>query len=431
MSRIAKLLERAKTRLLPPSSRSFHRRVDTLNAKLDRFSSNVADQLRGIELVQRDTLALCQELMRRYEQVQREQADLIRQQGALVQARTMHNQFFLQEIYRNGDEEDRDMMKRLFASIPPATGAMRVSQLATARLAHELDVICAHLGIEYWFSFGSLVATVYREGAIPWDDDVDVGMRRKDVDRLATYLRKVNDPSYEESAIGKGYEVTVIYDGIVKVRQVRFCSTDKSIPCFIDLSAYDTSLVCDEASNRRMWELHNQMVSELEGMMLPDGPLSYWATHPFLRGQGSGVCSQVIAVEWDALDQKCEEQCVQQIEDVMWRYLDKARKEGLIGATDDEPGDSAAALVFSIESLCEVPDRSFYWDITHILPTQSACYEGYGVRVPREPVKICDVSYGRETPYLPTDILGHNHYAGGALEAAEALQAMRAFAQGA
>jgi hypothetical protein len=272
---------------------------------------------------------------------------------------------------------------------------------------------------------------VYREGAIPWDDDVDVGMRRKDVDRLATYLRKVNDPSYEESAIGKGYEVTVIYDGIVKVRQVRFCSTDKSIPCFIDLSAYDTSLVCDEASNRRMWELHNQMVSELEGMMLPDGPLSYWATHPFLRGQGSGVCSQVIAVEWDALDQKCEEQCVQQIEDVMWRYVDKARKEGPIGATDDEPGDSAAALVFSIESLCEVPDRSFYWDITHILPTQSACYEGYGVRVPREPVKICDVSYGRETPYLPTDILGHNHYAGGALEAVEALQAMRTFAQGA
>ncbi len=431
MSRITKLLERAKKRLLPPSSRSFHRRVDTLNAKLDRFSSNVADQLRGIELVQRDTLEVCQELMRRYEQMQREQAELIRQQGALVQARTMHNQFFLQEIYRNGDEEDRDMMKRLFASIPQATGAMRLSQLATARLAHELDAICEHLGIEYWFSFGSLVAAIYREGAISWDDDIDVGMRRADLERLASYLREVNDPSHEGPAIGKGYEVTVIYDGIVKVRQVRFCSTDKRIPCFIDLSAYDMSLVCDEASNRRMWELHYQMLSELEGMMMPDGPLSYWATHPFLRGRGSGTCAQVIEVEWDALDKNCEERCVRQIEDVMWRYLDKARKEGLICAQYDEPGEDVVALVFSMESLCEVPDRPFYWDVRNILPTQSARYEGYRVRVPREPIEICDISYGRETPYLPTDILGHNHYAGGALEAAEALQAMRTFAQGA
>lgn len=51
-------------------------------------------------------------------------------------------------------------------------------------LLQEFDRLCRKAGIKYWIFFGSLLGTVRHKGFIPWDDDVDIVVPRKDFDRL-------------------------------------------------------------------------------------------------------------------------------------------------------------------------------------------------------------------------------------------------------
>ena len=51
----------------------------------------------------------------------------------------------------------------------------------------KLDEICRNNGFRYAIYYGTLLGAVRHKGFIPWDDDVDVIMRRPDFDRLLEY----------------------------------------------------------------------------------------------------------------------------------------------------------------------------------------------------------------------------------------------------
>ncbi|MBQ5951072.1 MAG: LicD family protein [Lachnospiraceae bacterium] len=53
-------------------------------------------------------------------------------------------------------------------------------------LLYELDRVCRELGVQYCLSNGSLIGAVRDGHFIPWDDDVDVMMLRKDYDILVS-----------------------------------------------------------------------------------------------------------------------------------------------------------------------------------------------------------------------------------------------------
>ncbi|MGI5989652.1 MAG: LicD family protein [Lachnospiraceae bacterium] len=52
------------------------------------------------------------------------------------------------------------------------------------RLLAELDRVCRLHGIKYYLDSGTLIGAVRHHGAIPWDDDVDVTMKRSDYERF-------------------------------------------------------------------------------------------------------------------------------------------------------------------------------------------------------------------------------------------------------
>jgi len=52
----------------------------------------------------------------------------------------------------------------------------------------KLDEICKKLNIHYYMAFGTLIGVVRHKGFIPWDDDIDVMMLRKDYEILKDYM---------------------------------------------------------------------------------------------------------------------------------------------------------------------------------------------------------------------------------------------------
>lgn len=65
-----------------------------------------------------------------------------------------------------------------------ATGVMRQIQLLSVELLRLFDKICQKHNIQYWLDYGTLLGAIRHGGFIPWDDDVDIGMLRKDYEKF-------------------------------------------------------------------------------------------------------------------------------------------------------------------------------------------------------------------------------------------------------
>lgn len=65
-----------------------------------------------------------------------------------------------------------------------SSSEIRRLQLEELSVLDELDRICKKHGLRYYLTAGTLLGAVRHGGFIPWDDDVDVAMPRKDYDKL-------------------------------------------------------------------------------------------------------------------------------------------------------------------------------------------------------------------------------------------------------
>lgn len=61
---------------------------------------------------------------------------------------------------------------------------LRQCQLVMLRMLKIFDYLCVKHGIKYFLTGGSLIGAVRHQGFIPWDDDLDVGMLRRDYERF-------------------------------------------------------------------------------------------------------------------------------------------------------------------------------------------------------------------------------------------------------
>lgn len=68
--------------------------------------------------------------------------------------------------------------------LPKAEGQLRDIQLANFAILKEIDYVCRKNKIQYWLDYGTLLGAVRHKGYIPWDDDIDISMLRKDFEHF-------------------------------------------------------------------------------------------------------------------------------------------------------------------------------------------------------------------------------------------------------
>ncbi len=65
---------------------------------------------------------------------------------------------------------------------------IRENQQAVAAVMAQIHNLCEQLHLKYYLTFGTLIGAIRHQGFIPWDDDLDIMMPRKDYELLLDYF---------------------------------------------------------------------------------------------------------------------------------------------------------------------------------------------------------------------------------------------------
>lgn len=85
---------------------------------------------------------------------------------------------------------------------------MKTVWAATLDLLQTIAEICERYGLEWYAAYGTLLGAIRHEGFIPWDDDLDIWMRRDDYQKMLEVLPEELPEDYHvlSSQTPEGYE---------------------------------------------------------------------------------------------------------------------------------------------------------------------------------------------------------------------------------
>lgn len=135
-------------------------------------------------------------------------------------------------------------------------GVLRRLQLEQLDVLKKIDELCRANGIEYFLDSGTALGAVRHRGFIPWDDDIDIGMKRDDYERFIEAAKRELGESYEVGIPGETAGYAPMFAKIWK-RGTKFytqetieASFDQGI--FVDVFPYD-SVFADERERGRQF----------------------------------------------------------------------------------------------------------------------------------------------------------------------------------
>lgn len=93
----------------------------------------------------------------------------------------------------------------------------------------EVDRICKKYNLTYYFVHGSLLGAVRHNGFIPWDDDLDIAMKRKDYDKFLELAAKELEEKYVLQTPGS--EPKMYWGGFSRIRDKNTTAIEQRDVC--------------------------------------------------------------------------------------------------------------------------------------------------------------------------------------------------------
>ncbi len=143
----------------------------------------------------------------------------------------------------------------------------------------DFDALCTKYGLTYFMCGGSLIGTVRHQGFIPWDDDIDVALPRRDYEN---FLRIARKERYAKKYFVLNAETNPGYP-LMTTRWCRRGTTFKEesmknvkgdFGIFLDIYAFDNVPDNDFFMKAQAW--HAWALGKLQILFAVDEPVLYY-----------------------------------------------------------------------------------------------------------------------------------------------------------
>ena len=166
----------------------------------------------------------------------------------------------------------------IFHDINPK-GPLKDMQDLCLELLKFIDNVCIKHDIPYWLEFGSLLGAFRHGGFIPWDDDVDIGIMKNDLNRFLDVLKKeIKENDLDEFI--KIVEKKKYDDSVMGFIQILYFKSPlvKNMLAGIDLLPYeyikdDENLSMDDFKNNISQKIRTLQKDYLENEYFKKSPI--------------------------------------------------------------------------------------------------------------------------------------------------------------
>jgi lipopolysaccharide cholinephosphotransferase len=130
----------------------------------------------------------------------------------------------------------------------------------------EFVRICNKYNLKYFLVGGSLLGAIRHKSFIPWDDDIDIGMPRKDYEKMIAICNSDLDEKYYIKSYKTSIGYWPMFAKICKHNTVfleqNFSAIDDDIGIFIDIFPYDNTIPVSILQN-----FQNYLISRVKNMI--------------------------------------------------------------------------------------------------------------------------------------------------------------------
>lgn len=122
-------------------------------------------------------------------------------------------------------------------------GALKNTHIMCLELLDFVVNICEKYDLTYWLDYGNLLGAIRHNGFIPWDDDIDIGMLRKDfdifLDVINNEIEKTGLSDFFKVTVTKKYTLKNNREDIIPFIQVLYLPDPKHLLAGLDVFIYD------------------------------------------------------------------------------------------------------------------------------------------------------------------------------------------------